>query len=174
MATSQNGWSALEADSDRLYTWTVPASNGHFQLRLRRGAAGFLLVHLLVWLSEVVEDLTDGIRDDWGWASRPVRGSETVLSNHASGTAADANSTRHGLGLRGTYKLWQMLKIRARLLLYVGCIRWGGDYHNRADEMHFEINRPWAACRKTARRLAKSKRGVRILEANPTQRKYVS
>jgi hypothetical protein len=174
MATSQNGWLALEPDSDFLYTWVIPATNGRLELRLRRGCVGFLLVHFLLWFSETIEDLTGGVRDDWGYSYRDVRGQMNDLSNHASGTAADANATRHPMGLRGTFKAaWRYAKIRARLALYLGCIRWGGDYKLRADEMHFEINRGFAVCRRLARRLASSPRGKRILAANPSQRRHV-
>ena len=36
-----------------------------------------------------VERIDRGIRDDWGWAYRPVRGQQTGFSNHASATAID-------------------------------------------------------------------------------------
>jgi hypothetical protein len=63
------------------------------------------------------------------------------MSNHASGTAMDLNATKHPLGVRHTFTLDQEREIRARLAgRYDGCIRWGGDYENRADEMHFEID----------------------------------
>jgi len=42
------------------------------------------------------------------------------------------------LGKRNTFTDEQAVKIRALAAKY-GC-RWGGDYKNRADEMHFEIN----------------------------------
>lgn len=168
MTTSQNGWAVLEADSPYLYTWTVPSRTGAFKIRLRNGSAGFLLVHFLLWWSEVLEPLAGKILDDWGWAARLIRGSSTVISNHASGTAGDANATRWPMGTR-LMKAWMVAKIHARLTIYAGCLRWGGDFHTRPDQMHTEINKPMAACEKAARRLMKTPRGKRILAANPNQ-----
>jgi hypothetical protein len=173
MSTSQNGWPVLEPDSHRLHSWVIPAKSGTVTIRLREGSAGFLLAHLLLWFADVVEPLRGKVLDDWGYAFRPIRGATTGWSNHASGTAADANSTKHPLSLRGTFKPLQYAKIRTRLLLYRGCIRWGGDYVNRADEMHFEINKPLARCEHRARRLSRSPRGKRLLKANPGQRDVI-
>lgn len=172
MSTSQNGWTVLEADSDKLYTWTVPAKSGAFRIRLRNGSAGFLLVHFLLWWAEVLEPLAGKLLDDWGWAARLIRGSLTVISNHASGTAADANATRWPLGTR-LMKAWMVARIRRRLLMYSGCLRWGGDYHGRPDQQHTEINKPMADCERVARRLMRTPRGRRILAANPTQKAVI-
>jgi hypothetical protein len=176
MSTSQNHWPALDTAGRQeqfLHTWVIPAKNGEFGLRLRNGSAGFLLAHLALYLAEHVEDATlPGVPDDWGYAFRPVRGHSTTLSNHSSGTAMDFNATRHPLGRQGTWAGVAVRKIRGRLAwrAYNGCIRWGGDYHNRKDEMHFEINKDLAACEKAARKLMYStKVGKRILDANPGQ-----
>lgn len=173
MATSQNGWPVLQPDSARLRGWVIPARSGQVTIRLREGSAGFLLAHFLLWFAEAVEPLKGKVLDDWGYAYRPIRGQSTGWSNHASGTAADANSIKHPLATRGTFKPWQYIKIRARLLLYRACIRWGGDYVNRADEMHFEINRPLSAVERRARRLCGTTRGKRILAANKGQRAVI-
>lgn len=174
MATSQNGWPALDSSSGLLHTWTVPAKNGHRDFRLRNGSAGFLLCHFLLWFAEVIEPLAGGIFDDWAYAYRPVRGSTTGLSNHSSGTAVDANATKHPLGVRGTFgAAVTYAKIRTRLALYRGAIRWGGDYQNRADEMHFEINVPLSVAEDVAQRLMNTPRGKRVLAANPTQKAVI-
>lgn len=173
MSTSQNGFPVLAGDSHRLHAWVIPARNGQIIVRLREGSAGFLLAHFLLWFAEVVEPLKGKVPDDWGYAYRPIRGQSTGWSNHASGTAADANSIRHPLAATGTFKPWQYVKIRARLLLYAGCIRWGGDYQHRRDEMHFEINASLSACEKRARRLTGTSRGKRLLKANPGQRRVI-
>jgi hypothetical protein len=163
MATSQNGWPAPPA---RIRTWTIPGANRH--LNLADGPAGFILVHLALWFHERIERLNVGIWDEWGAAYRPVRGSETDLSNHASGTAMDLNATQHPLGVRGSFKrAWQYVRIRARLRMYRRAIRWGGDYQYRADEMHFEIDRGHAVVQRVAERLMQTPRGKRILRANP-------
>lgn len=150
-ATSQNGYSAN--DVSQTQSGRIPGSNR--AIRLRKGSPGALLVHFLAWFHANIEPLDDGPVDDWGYAERPIRGQEVKydahgnainLSNHASGTAADVNSTKHPLDERGTFSAANARKIRAKLLEYDGCIRWGGDYVRRADEMHFEIVRGIAAC----------------------------
>lgn len=169
---SQNGWEGLHSDSPLLYTWVIPAKNGESRFRLRNGSAGFLLAYWLLWYSEVVEPLAGKILDDWGHAWRDVRG-YSVLSNHASGTAADMNATRHPLGRRGTFSKLQYLRLRARLLLFRGTLRLGIDYANRADEMHVEVNAPMPACEAAAQRLMNTPRGKRVLAANPSQKRVI-
>ncbi len=175
MSKSQNRWDALPSSSSRLHTWVVPG--GHTRLRLRNGSAGFLLIHCALWFDQRVEDIDDNYRngqlDDWGYAYRPVRGYESNLSNHSSGTAIDLNATEHPIGREGTFTDAEERAIRQRLELYAGAIRWGGDYRGRKDEMHFEIDQPLAAVERVARRLIDSKRGKRILKANPGQRAVI-
>lgn len=178
MNTSQNGWPALDNDSSKLHTWVIPTRakhGGESHIRMRNGSAGFLLAHLALWLSEHVEPMAGVILDDWGYAYRPVRGFSTTLSNHASGTAMDFNATKHPLGKTRTWTRRQMRKIRNWLAwrAYRKCIRWGGDYHNRKDEMHFEINRELHVCERAAKRLMRTARGRRILKANPGQRRVI-
>ena len=141
-AVSQNGYVAN--DITRTTSWKIPGTAR--AIRLRKGSPGAILVHFAAWFDKNIEDIEAGQLDDWGYAERPIRGSTTTLSNHASGTAMDLNSTKHPLGARNTFSDAQERKIRAKLKDYNGCIRWGGDYTNRADEMHFEIDRDVAAC----------------------------
>lgn len=162
MATSQNGYT-VPTLSPRV--WRVPGTD--VTIPLRGGAAGFVLIHLALWFHEKIEPLTGPVRDDWGIALRTIRGDETDLSNHASGTATDLNATRHVLGRRGTFKVWQYVKIKARLAIaYRLVIRSGAYYHVRADEMHWEINAGTVRLERLARRLVKTPRGRRILAAN--------
>ena len=74
----------------------------------------------------------------WGYAYRKIRGS-AALSNHASGTAIDLNAPAHPLGEKGTFTAKQVTAIRRILTFCDGVVRWGGDFHGRKDEMHFEI-----------------------------------
>lgn len=175
MSTSQNGWLALASDSPLLYTWNLPGSET--RLRLRNGSAGFLLVHNLVFFDRRVEGIddnyNDGDLDDWGYAFRSVRGYSTTLSNHSSGTALDANATDHPLGVDGTFSVDQERLIRRRLKRYDGAIRWGGDYHGRQDEMHFEIDASLPYCERVARELLDTPIGVAVLQANPGQKKVI-
>lgn len=175
MATSVNGWPALGSSSRLLHTWDLPAKEKRddTRLRLRNGSAGFLLIHMAFWFDKKVEDLDEPLLDDWGYAFRPIRGFETTLSNHSSGTAMDLNATDHPLGVVNSFSAKDEQAIHRRLRMYDGCIRWGGDYHNRKDEMHFEINKPMSACERVARRLLDSPRGELILKANPGQKKVI-
>lgn len=165
---SQNGWPILARDSRLLHTWNIPASTGSFRLTMRNGSAGFLLALFALYYAEAVERVAGKVLDDWGYADRDIRGSSTVISNHASGTACDLNATRHPLG-RLTLKVWQKVRVRIRLRLFRGCLRGGLDYAHRKDEMHYEINKPLASVERTARLLAKTPRGRKLLKANPGQ-----
>lgn len=136
MPISQNGWSANDYDLTQSYK--IPGSTR--AVRLRKGDAGYLLVHFAAWFHANIEPLDQGVLDEWGYAERPIRGSATELSNHASGTAVDLNATLHPLAKIGTFPGTKASRIRSQLKLYQGVIRWGGDYHGRKDEMHFEIN----------------------------------
>jgi hypothetical protein len=172
VAVSQNGWRGLPTRSPLLHTWVIPGQSGTTKIRLRNGSAGFLLAHLALWFDDLVEDLTEPVLDDWGYAYRPVRGYVNNLSNHASGTAIDLNATDHPLGKVGTFTTAETRAIRRRLAFYGGAIKWG-DYRGRRDEMHFEINAPLQAVEHQARRLLDSPRGARLLKHNPGQRAVV-
>lgn len=151
MPTSQNGYEAN--DRNLVASQAIPGTN--VVVTLRKGDPGWLLTHFAAWFDTHVEDIDNarGHLDDWGYAERNIRGSVTQLSNHASGTALDLNATRHPLGKRGTFTKAQTAAIRAELRNYQGCIRWGGDYSGRPDEMHFEINASPAACTQVAHKL---------------------
>ena len=151
MATSQNGYTAN--DLSRTKVWTIPGTVR--TVRLRFGSPGELLTLWAAWFHEEIEDIEVGVFDDWGYAERPIRGSSTTLSNHASGTALDLNATRHPLGVptTRTFTDAQIRKIRARLRDFDGCIRWGGDYTGRPDAMHFEINASVEKCDATLKKI---------------------
>lgn len=149
VATSQNGYVAN--DRSRIETITIPGTSR--RIALRRGAPGQLLAHFAAWFDKNIESVDGGQLDDWGYAERPIRGSRNTLSNHASGTAIDINAPRHPLGRRGTFTPGQASRIRAKLKEYDGAIRWGGDYKNRADEMHFEIMASPERCASILKRL---------------------
>lgn len=171
MANSQNGYQALQSDSTKLYSWKIPGADRH--IKLRNGSAGFLLAHLALWYHEKIQKLNiKGQQvDEWGYAYRDIRGS-TEVSNHASGTAEDLNASLYPLG-RTVMKAYRKARIHVHLRLYRGAIRWGGDYHDRKDQMHFEINKPLPFVERVARRVMKTSRGKRILEANPSQKKVI-
>lgn len=176
MATSQNGWPVLDSSTTgphpRLRHWILPDIDR--KLPLRDGSAGFLLSHIAMWFDKWIESVDTGIYDDWGWASRPIRGS-TTISNHASGTAVDLNATKHPLGVATsrTYSSLEIQRIAKRLKFYRGCIRWGGFYSGRPDAMHWEINQGLRLVEKRARELCDSKRGKALLAANPGARAVI-
>ena len=172
VVTSQNGWPVLAEHSPLLHKWVIPGTDRH--LILREGSAGFLLAHFVLWFHEKIERLDQGTWDEWGYAYRPVRGFY-VWSNHASGTAADLNATRHPLGLptAQTFTPAQVEAIHRRLRRYRGAIHWGGDYTSRPDAMHFELDKDLEACEAIARRLVRTPRGLRVLKANPGQRAVI-
>ena len=158
MARSQNGYPANEVS--RTQVRNIPGTSRN--VRLEAGDAGYLLLHFASWFDEFIESVDGGQLDDWGYAERPIRGG-TSLSNHASGTALDLNAPRHPMGVRGTFTRAQTRAIREQLKVYDGCIRWGGDYSGRPDEMHFEINRPARDVARVAKRL----RGAPVNRMDP-------
>lgn len=76
---------------------------------------------------------------DGSFVPRFVRGSRTMLSNHAFGSAFDINAAWNGLGItpplvaqKGSVR--ELVEIANENGFY-----WGGHYNNRKDGMHFEI-----------------------------------
>jgi D-alanyl-D-alanine carboxypeptidase len=146
VAVSQNGYRANDLSRTRI--WAIPGADR--RVRLRKGPPGRLLVQLAGWFHQWIEPIDEGQLDDWGYAARPIRGSVT-LSNHASGTAIDLNALRHPLGVRGTFTRRQVTLIHHKLADLDFCVRWGGDFEHRADEMHWEIIADVARCRRALR-----------------------
>ncbi len=145
--------------------WSLPGAGR--SIRLDPGPAGFLLCHFAMWFHHSVESLIPPPFDDWGYARRLIRGSETTWSNHASGTAVDLNASAHPLGVRNTFSDAQMSRIRARLRgRYVGTIAWGADWRVRADEMHYEVVCPSTRATQVADSLRATARGRRLADAN--------
>lgn len=101
------------------------------------------------------------------------------LSNHSSGTAFDYHAPRHPLGKSGTFNAGQVKTIRTIIHAECeGCIRWGGDYSGRKDEMHFEVIKPESECMRVLNKLrggsfspapvsAPAPTGVRVLSFEP-------
>lgn len=162
VVVSQNGWPVLAANSSWIRRTVIPGSD--VVVPWRDGSACFLLAHLFVRLDREAEEIDGPIVNDWGWADRLIAGSDDI-TNHASATAGDYNANIHSLGRFGTWK--NAAKVRWILLRYRGCIRWGGDYVNRKDEMHFELIKSLVDVEKRARALLDTKIGREILAANP-------
>jgi hypothetical protein len=133
---SYNGWTASKDQAEiEIKSYAIPGT----KLKIRCAeAVAPLIVGFCTEFNELIEPIDGGQLDDWGYAFRMVRGSTDNLSNHASGTAIDINSRVHVLGKRGTFPAEKVPMLRALAKKYG--LFWGGDYKNRPDEMHFEIN----------------------------------
>lgn len=149
MPVSQNGYPAN--NRSLIHNPNVPRTNINFPGGVRKGPAGDLLIWVAEQLHRRVENGGTGY-GMWGYAERPIRGG-TQLSNHASGTAIDWHAPRHPLGAVGTFSAAQVRTIHAILREAEGCVRWGGDYSGRKDEMHFEIVRNEAECARVLRKV---------------------
>jgi hypothetical protein len=159
MAVSGNGWLVLTSPPAAV---EIPGTT--VRLRMRGGEVATVLAYVARRFHREVEPLTLAVAespgyDDWGWAVRNVRGSTTVISNHASGTAIDLNATRHPRGVQGTFTRKQIKAVRAILAATVDrrtgdpVVRWGEDFHSTVDGMHFEINATADAVERVATRL---------------------
>ncbi|MCU7731216.1 M15 family metallopeptidase, partial [Actinoplanes sp. KI2] len=137
--TSQNGWPAnSDPAAIDVASFPVPGTNPARSLRVRDGEVKAILIGLAARFNSTVEPIGP---NSAGYVYRTIEG-ETVLSNHASGTAIDLNWDDHVRGSSGTFSAEQVAAIRRILGLCGDVVRWGGDYHSIVDEMHFEINVP--------------------------------
>ena len=133
--TSYNGYPASK-DPAEIKIKSYPVKGTDRKLRCAE-SVGPLLAAFAAEFHELIEPIDNGGLDDWGYAFRMVRGTTDKLSNHSSGTAIDLNATRHALGKVGTFPAEKVPMIRALAKKYG--LKWGGDYVNRKDEMHFEV-----------------------------------
>jgi hypothetical protein len=134
--TSYNGWPASKDQAEiGIKSYAIPGT----KLKIRCAeAVAPLIVGFCTEFNELIEPIDGGQLDDWGYAFRMVRQVPDKLSNHASGTAIDLNALKHPLGKRGTFPAEKVPMLRALAKKYG--LFWGGDYKNRADEHHFEVN----------------------------------
>jgi len=133
--TSYNGYAASK-DPNEIGIKSYPVKGTNLKLKCADNV-GPLLAAFAGEFHELIEPLDAGSLDDWGYCYRMVRGTTDKLSNHSSGTAIDLNSTKHPLGKIGTFPAEKVPMIRALAKKYG--LKWGGDYKERKDEMHFEI-----------------------------------
>ncbi|TCJ23013.1 M15 family metallopeptidase [Nocardioides jejuensis] len=174
-ALCQNGHPALPPDSPLLHDWAIPTRDGVVHLKMHSGSAGFLLAHYALWYADNIEPLVGKVLDDWAYAYRMVRGSETDLSNHSGGYAIDLNATQHNLGddPAKSFTPQEIAAITKRLEIYEGALRWGGAFTGRKDSMHTECIGTTTEWERVARKYTTSPRGKRILKANPGQKKVI-
>jgi hypothetical protein len=135
MESSYNGYSASK-DPAAIGIKAYPIKGTNLKLKCAE-SVGLLLAGFAAEFHELIEPLDEGGLDDWGYCYRMVRGDATKLSCHSSGTAIDLNSTRHPLGKSGTFPAEKVPMIQALAKKYG--LKWGGDFHSRKDEMHFEV-----------------------------------
>lgn len=138
MTAEARGWGPGWPDCQEEATTTIDVAG--VTLRVRREVAPIFTAFLTAF-HRLVEPLIPG--QCGGFNCRPVRGTEDddepVPSNHSWGLAVDVNSLEHPLAARRTFTLPQGVALRAILgRPEFAHIRWGGDYTDRADEMHFE------------------------------------
>jgi hypothetical protein len=132
---SQNNWPASK-DAAEIDIISVPIEGTKVKVRCAKAVAP-LIAGFCSEFHKLIEPIDQGSLDDWGYCFRMVRGSTDKLSNHSSGTAIDLNATQHPLGRVGTFPAEKVPIIRALAKKYG--LKWGGDFRNRKDEMHFEI-----------------------------------
>lgn len=149
MTTSQNGWS-VSTNKAAIGVVDFKVEGVSFPGGVRKGDVATVLGYVVERLHKEVEKLHSGWC--WGYDYKPIEGSSTI-SNHASGTAVDFNAPNHPMGSSGTFSATQVATIHKILAVCSGCVRWGGDYTGRKDEMHFEINCTPATLAKLAARL---------------------
>lgn len=117
-----------------------PANNAHKMGLAKGGGVALYVRKELVPMVEYLLDATvagdyplKGVADDWGYASRSIRGTNTP-SNHSWGVAVDLNSTKNPMGSRFVTDIPPMV-----VEMWEECgWYWGGRYENRPDAMHFE------------------------------------
>lgn len=139
MAKSQNGYTVLDSLADCRY-YEIAGTYG-VRIPLRKNIVGWVLAHFAKEFNDKVENLNK--TDTHGYNRRQISGS-SYWSNHASGTAVDLNATKHAYGRVNTFNSTQLTALRELLSKYDSTIKWGGDYRNTKDEMHFEIDKPFA------------------------------
>jgi hypothetical protein len=151
-ARSQNGWPVLEDSPPAV---TIPGTD--VRITIRPGDVTTVLQEVARRFHSEVEPITGGVRDDWGWAYRPIRGQTSGFSNHASGTAIDLNATQHPRGVKNTFTAREEAAVR-RILNDMkdphtgrSVVRWGEDFSTTIDGMHFEINADPAAVSRVAK-----------------------
>lgn len=144
MATvSQTGYRMLQdyGDPALMPNPVVPGTDGvRIYGGLLAGPPGICLLYYAARFHREVENLGNGVVDDWGFD--PQHNSTTTTSDHKSGTAMDLNSTMHPQHVRGTFSGAQydtMRRIAADLAVPAGgpVIRLGIDWSGSSvDEMH--------------------------------------
>lgn len=137
---SQNGWPA-QASPAGTSTFTA----GGVSFRAANPDVAVCAGELITRYVAEVEPIKGPVLDDWSWAERVIRGSESgTITNHASMTAWDLNALKYPQGTDNMpdAKIALVHRILATIVTPDGrrVFRWGGDYVNaKLDQMHYEI-----------------------------------
>lgn len=143
---SYNGWPASKTPA-LIKVVPLEVAGVTFVGGIREGDVHTVLSHVLGEFDSRVEELRPG--QCFGYAFRPNRNDPNELSNHASATAADANSLKHpnGVDASKTFTKAQINechKILAEIPELAEVVHWGGDWHETnhltPDPMHWEIH----------------------------------
>lgn len=135
MASSQNGFRAVETYGPPLITTMIPGTDVKYLGGLLPIVNPIAMYIGHRWNTEI-----EPIRQDgglWGYNYRLIRGQTVGLSNHSSGTAGDIMAALHPLGTRTLSRT--ALRVLEDITSEVqGTIRFGAFYDGRPDEMHWE------------------------------------
>lgn len=106
------------------------------------GVKGGDVETILRYVAEQFHLHVERLHPGWCWTYnfRPNRNNPLQLSDHSSATAEDLNAPAHPNGAHGTFSAKQLRQIRMILAFCEGTVKWGGDYHNTKDEMHWGIS----------------------------------
>ncbi len=152
MTTSQNGWTASKDRSD-IHITSIDVNGIEFVGGVRDGDVKTVLGYVAQQVNDRVEKAVNP--GCWGYSFRPNKNDPNSLSNHSSGTAIDYNAPKHpnGVATGKTFTAAQIAEVHRILEEVDDLVRWGGDYHNTIDSMHFEINAGHDAIAALAKRL---------------------
>lgn len=134
LTTSHNGW-PIDPDPRVLDAVLIEPIRGRKFWIVRPAAP--LFSYVIRRFHREVDPITGGVLDDWSFNFRQIPGTG-IWSNHASASAVDLNATHFPMGLR-------LMNTRQRQRcqwIVRDCrhqIRWGGDWSETPDEMHFEL-----------------------------------
>ena len=161
MARSYNGWPA----SPTLRTRVIEPVKGCRLRVLDNDNVATVFTYLVRQFHNRVDDVTKPHpADDWGFAYRANRNDPSSLSCHASATAIDLDATEHpnGVATSRTFTPREVAEVHEILRELEGVIRWGGDYTNTADAMHFEIITRPGGLKSIARKIRKGQVGPQV------------
>jgi hypothetical protein len=142
MTASYNGFKAGDPSAfspPGLDDSPIPGTEVKLAPGLHKGSIATVLFHVAAQLNARVEPAGEGC---WGYAFRPSKNDDNLISCHASGTAFDYNAPNHPNGKKGTWSAAQVKEIRKILAEVDNLVHWGGDgwgAGSTIDSMHFEI-----------------------------------